>query len=71
MKIEILNSIGRVLHSQEVVATQVPELIRWKGNLYAHYFSHCPHGVSQYKLAVVLDMPEPLPETMVRRDVNS
>lgn len=69
MKIQLLDAMEKVVHEQEVILTaRSPELIRWKGKIYAHHFTHCPHQISKYKLAPIFSLPAPLPPGMVRRD---
>lgn len=66
MKVQLLDNLSRVIHQQEVMMTVVPELIRWKGVVYSHHFTHCPRGISQYKVAIIFDVPPELPENLVR-----
>lgn len=75
MQVQLLDRGGKLLHQQEIIATRVPELIRWNGCVYEHhvlpgFLTQSKTGIVTYKPAVILDMPEPLPPNMVRGDVK-
>lgn len=69
MKVKLESEVGLVIHEQEVVFSgRLPDVIRWQGQVFAHHFTHWPHGVTAYRALRVFDMPEPLPQEMLGRD---
>lgn len=66
MKVTLESNGGLPLHQQEVIFTgRMPELIRWEGRIFAHRFTNWPKEVTAYREMVVLDMPPPLPPTVL------
>lgn len=67
MRVKLENATGGVIHEQEVIfAGKLPEVIRWGNQIFAHRFTHWPHGITAYRALVVYDMPAELPPSVTQ-----
>jgi len=65
MKILLRSPQEKVIYSQEVLVTgKLPEIIKWKGRLFLHYFTDWPKGRSVYQETEARPMPPKLPPTV-------